>query len=428
MGKNKLSGKISSVRLKFTEVYTLQNANVRFLILSSVPSGLASYLFTSFLPLYIREFEVRMLFVSMFFSLQGLLNIFFAAVSGWQADRHNRAHLFTLFTVLFGGGVLMIISRYGDPYALVAGLVVISLCTNIIGTARYSLIVDFVPSERRSSVFGLINGVGNVFSIAGGIVGGYLLLRADFTSLFLLVTGLVFLAGILRLPMRDPKFPREDHENPSEQKTCGSSLRIFFSDFKDAYKAVLADRVLTFLIVGDIFIALAFSTTFNFYGIYFKDVLNFDYSRVGVLISSFYMGIAVASFAGSVLSDRVGHERALTWSVLINACLIFVFIVSRSFLHVLIIYFVLGMTGGIYAPNFFTILGDFSPEEYRGKIYSIQSINDNIFLIIAPIFGGLLWDTVSPISAWYLDLTSTVIAGLIFLGLLISVRRMKGMP
>ena len=91
-----------------------------------------------------------------------------------------------------------------------------------------------------------------------------------------------------------------------------SLLLIAF--FKAAYKAVLTHQVLMFLIAGDIFIALAFSTTFNFYGIYFRDVLNFDYSKVGMLISSFYVGIGVASFAGSILSDRVGHERALTSS------------------------------------------------------------------------------------------------------------------
>ena len=421
--------RLSSFRSKFTEVYTLQNVNVRFLILSSIPAGLASYLFISFLPLYIKEFEARMLFVSMFFSLQGVLNIFFAALSGWQVDKHNRAILFTFFTFVFGGGILVIIAKYGDPYILVAGLVIISLCSNIIGTARYSLIVDFVPSERRSSIFGLLNGVGNIFSIAGGVIGGYLLLRANFTLLFLLITGLVVISGILRLPIKDPKYPKEIEQQPSDlESTIRSSVGTFFSDFKDAYKAVFAHQVLMFLIAGDIFIALAFSTTFNFYGIYFRDVLNFDYSRVGLLISSFYVGIAVASFAGSVLSDKIGHERALTWSVLINACFIFAFIHAKSFVHVFFIYFVLGMTGGVYAPNFFAILGDFSPEEHRGKIYSIQSINDNIFLIIAPLVGGLLWDKISPISAWYLDLASTIIAGLIFLGLLLSVRKTRQVP
>lgn len=421
------TGMWSTFKSKFAEVYTLQSMNVRFLVMSSIPAGLASYLFLSFLPLYIKEFEARMIIVSMFFSLQGILNIFFAAVSGWQVDKHNRASLFTFATFLFGGGVIVIIAKYGNPYILVAGLVIISLCSNIIGTSRYSLIVDFVPSERRSSIFGLLNGVGNIFSIAGGVIGGYLLLRANFTLLFLLIAGLVITAGILRLPIRDPKYPRSRTDQPSSGPGSNpkDSIFTFFSDFKAAYKAVFVHKVLMFLIAGDIFIALAFSTTSNFYGIYFRDVLNLDYSRVGVLISSFYMGIAVASFAGSVLSDRIGHERALTWSVLINACFIFAFIQARSFGHVLIIYFALGMTGGIYAPNFFTILGDFSPEEHRGKIYSIQSINDNIFLIIAPLIGGLLWDTISPISAWYLDLTGTIIAGLIFVGLLLSVRKMR---
>ena len=181
--------------------------------------------------------------------------------------------------------------------------------------------------------------------------------------------------------------------------------------------------MLTFLIAGDIFIALGFSTTFNFYGIYFKDILNFDYSRVGVLISIFYLGIALASFAGSILSDKIGHEKALTWSVLINAFFIVGFIYARSFLVISIIYFVLGMTGGIYAPNFFTILGDYSPEEHRGKIYSIQSINDSIFLILAPPIGGFLWDTFSPVSAWYVDLACTVAAGCVFLGLLYRVKQ-----
>jgi MFS family permease len=419
-----------SFKSKFSEVYTLHSTNVRFLITSSIPAGLASYLFLSFLPLYIKEFETRMIIVSMFFSFQGILNIIFAALSGWQVDKHNRAFLFSLATFLFGGGIIVIISRYGNPYILVAGLIIISLCSNIIGTARYSLIVDFVPSERRSSIFGLLNGVGNIFSIAGGIIGGYLLLKADFTLLFLIIFGLVITAGILRIPIRDPKYPKEktNHSISNLRNNLKTSIIMFFLDFKDAYKAVFARKVLTFLIAGDIFIALAFSATSHFYAIYFRDVLYFDYSRVGLLISSFYMGFAVASFAGSILSDKVGHERALTWSVLINACFIFFFIHSRSFSHVLIIYFILGMTGGIYAPNFFAILGDHSPEKHRGKIYSIQSINDNIFLIIAPLVGGFLWDTISPISAWYLDLLSTIVAGSIFIGLLLSAKKKRDIP
>ena len=397
---------------KIAEVYSLHNINVRFILLSEIPAGLSVYLFSSFLPLYIKEFEASMLIVSMFFSLQGIFNMVFAALSGWQTDKYNRAFLQIVFTFLFSGGVLLMVAVYGNPLVVVTGLIIISLSVNIIRTARYSLIVDFVPSEKRSSFFGLLNGVGNIFSIAGGVIGGYLLLKADFTVLFVLIAVLVFAAGILRLPIKDPRY----------QQTYETE-KSFFSDFKAAYTAIFSNKVLTFLIAGDIFIALGFSTTFNFYGIYFKDILNFDYSRVGVLISIFYLGIALASFAGSILSDKIGHEKALTWSVLINAFFIVGFIYARSFLVISIIYFVLGMTGGIYAPNFFTILGDYSPEEHRGKIYSIQSINDSIFLILAPPIGGFLWDTFSPVSAWYVDLACTVAAGCVFLGLLYRVKQ-----
>ena len=398
---------------KYKEIYSLHNPYVRLILLSEIPAGLAVYLFSSFLPLYIKEFEARMLIVSVFFSVQGFSNMIFAAVSGWQVDRYNRAVLLNMFTFLFSAGALVIIALYGNPFLVIAGLIIISLSVNVIRTARYSLIVDFVPSEKRSSFFGLLNGVGNIFSIAGGVIGGYLLLRAGFTVLFVLIAVLVFTAGVIRVFIKDPKYPR-DFPEPTLS---------FFSGFKKAYKEIFGNRVLFLLIAGDIFIALGFSTTFNFYGIYFKDVLHFDYSQVGLLISIFYVGIAVASFAGSILSDRIGHERALFWSVFINAWFITAFIFARRFIAIGVIYFVLGMTGGIYAPNFFTILGDYSAEEHRGKIYSIQSIHDSIFLVIAPPLGGFLWDTVAPISAWYIDLSCTVVAACIFLILLLHVER-----
>ncbi len=391
----------------FVNMYTLHNPNVRYIVLSAVPAGLASYLFSSFLPLYIKEFEARMLVVSLFFSLQGIFNMVFAAVAGWQTDKYNRAVLQSAFTFLFSVGVLFIVVEYGNPFFVVGGLVIISLSSNIIRTARYSLLVDFVPSEKRSSVFGLLNGVGNIFSVAGGIIGGYLLLKANFIVLFLLIAVLVLVSGVIRLFIKDPR----------GQKPAKPTTITFFSDFKKAYTTVFTHKGLTLLIAGDIFIALAYSTTFNFYGIYFKEVLAFDYDKVGFLISVFYIGIAVASFAGSVLSDKIGHEKALTGSVLINACFIFAFIHAESFVHIGIIFLVLGMTGGIYAPNFFTILGDFSPEEHRGVIYSIQSINDSIFLIVAPVIGGVLWDVVAPLAAWYVDLVCTGVAGFIFVGL-----------
>ncbi|KYK32693.1 MAG: MFS transporter [Theionarchaea archaeon] len=398
---------------RIADIYSLHNLCVRYILISEIPAGLALYLFSSFLPLYIKEFEARMVVVSIFFSLQGVFNMGFAAVSGWQVDKYNRAILQSVFTFLFSAGVLVMIAQYGNPYLVVGGLVIVSLSVNIIRTARYSLIVDFVPSDKRSSFFGLLNGVGNVFSIAGGLIGGYLLLKADFTILFLLIALLIFLAGVIRIFIKDPHYSRSE------------SSFTFFTDFKAAYKAILDNRILTLLIAGDIFIALGFSTTFNFYGIYFKDVLHFDYSKVGLLISIFYAGIAVASFAGSILSDKIGHERALFYSVFVNAWFILGFIYARNFLAVAIIYFVLGMTGGVYAPNFFTILGDYSPEQHRGKIYSIQSIHDSIFLIIAPPLGGFLWDTVTPISAWYIDLTCTVAAGGVFFLLLLHGRRSR---
>jgi MFS family permease len=385
------------------------------MVLSAVPAGLASYLFSSFLPLYIKEFEARMLVVSLFFSLQGIFNMVFAAVAGWQTDKHNRAMLHSVFTFLFSAGVLLVVVQYGNPFFLVGGLVIVSLSSNIIRTARYSLLVDFVPTEKRSSIFGLLNGVGNIFSVAGGIIGGILLLKANFVVLFLLIAALILVSGVIRLVIKDPKHQRSENPAPI----------TFFSDFKKAYKAVFTHKGLTFLILGDIFIALAYSTTINFYGIYFKDVLGFDYDKVGFLISLFFVGIAVASFAGSVLSDKIGHEKALTGSVLINICFIFAFIYAKSFVTIGIIYFVLGMTGGIYAPNFFAILGDFSPEEHRGKIYSIQSINDSIFLIVAPIIGGILWDALFPLAAWYIDLVCTGVAGVIFVGLLRESGNMK---
>lgn len=357
-----------------------------------------------------------MLVVSLFFSLQGIFNMVFAAVAGWQTDKYNRAVLQSVFTFLFSVGVLLIVARYGNPFFVVGGLVIISLSSNIIRTARYSLLVDFVPSEKRSSLFGLLNGVGNIFSVAGGIIGGILLLKANFIMLFVLIAVLVFLSGIIRLFIKDPRHKR----------AVKPATMTFFSDFRKAYKTVFTHKGLTVLITGDIFIALAFSTTFNFYGIYFKEILAFDYDKVGFLISVFYIGIAVASFAGSVLSDKIGHEKALTGSVLINACFIFAFIHAKSFVHVGIIYFILGMTGGVYAPNFFAILGDFSPEEHRGKIYSIQSINDSIFLIAAPVIGGVLWDAVFPLAAWYIDLVCTSVAGFIFVGLLLESGSTRG--
>ena len=389
---------------KFIDIYSLHNMSVRFILFSEIPAGLAVYLFSSFLPLYIKEFEARMVLVSIFFSLQGIFNMVFAALAGWQTDRYNRSLLQIVFTFSFSAGVLVVIAHYGSPLFVVAGLIIVSLSINIIRTARYSLIVDLVPSEKRSSFFGLLNGVGNIFSIAGGIIGGYLLLKADFTMLFVLIALLVFTAGILRLFIRDPRSKNHPEKNIN-----------FFSGFKSAYKAIFNNRILTFLIAGDIFIALGFSTTFNFYGIYFKDILHFDYYQVGFLISIFYSGIAAASFAGSILSDRIGHEKALAWSVIINGIFILGFIFARSIFVIGAIYFVLGMTGGIYAPNFFTILGDYSPEEHRGKIYSIQSMHDSIFLIVAPPLGGFLWDTIAPISAWYIDLACTIVAGCIFL-------------
>ena len=395
----------------FFNMYALHDPNVRYIVLSAVPAGLASYLFSSFLPLYIKEFEARMLVVSLFFSLQGIFNMVFAAVAGWQTDKHNRAVLQSVFTFLFSGGVLLIVVKYGNPFFLVGGLVIISLSSNIIRTARYSLIVDFVPTKKRSSVFGFLNGVGNIFSVSGGIIGGILLLKANFFVLFLLIAVLTLVSGVIRLFIKDT---RDQAHDPT--------TITFFSDFKKAYKAVFTHKGLTFLILGDIFIALAYSTTINFYGIYFKEVLGFDYHEVGFLISLFFVGIAVASFAGSVLSDKIGHEKALTASVLINICFIFAFIHAKSLLHIGVIYFVLGMTGGVYSPNFFAILGDFSPEEHRGKIYSIQSINDSIFLIVAPLIGGILWDVLFPLAAWYVDLICTGVAGIIFFKLLSGTR------
>jgi DHA1 family tetracycline resistance protein-like MFS transporter len=313
------------------------------------------------------------------------------------------------------GGLL---DHAGLQPGMAGGLVIIYLARLLDGVTGGNISVagayasDISTPEQRTRALGLVGGASGIGHILGPALAGLLAgigLLAPFVGAAL-VSGATFLLTLLWLhePRRHVNGDSLNNEAvPAERASLFQVLR-----------SLPVALILVMVLLTGIYMAALFGT----FALYANRVLLADQAgtlvvrTVGVLIT--VIGLVTALVQVVLLKPLVGHlgeRKAVLLScflLLVSAAGFFVFSSLGAFIAFMVV-FALGT--GVMAPTLQALLTHFGGERMAGRMLGWYQAMFSLALILGPLFGGLIFDAVSPHAVYAAS------AGLMVLALLLSI-------
>ena len=390
-------GLLSSIRGRLRDEFGFIRGNVLVLMVSYMVSGLASGLYSSFRPLYIRELGASEFVLGLLFSLGALVAAFMGIPGAHIADKHGRKRVIVVFT--FGAALgYLVHSLAPDWRYIIFGVLVLDV-SRIYIPALEAIEADSLPEERRGMGYSIIAMAPSLTMVVGPPIAGYLVasmgcvpgMRAIYFLVFLLVSGI----GLLRaLWLKETVVP----ESELGGAELGRSLTEGFRSMREALKDVSRDLWVV------IVVSLIFSSELPLFNVYLPlfayDVAGVTLVEWGVITSMYWLATLLLSLPCGKLVDKMSRRRALLLGYLLNTPLILVLVQARGFAQFLLVNMSFALGQSILFPAFKAAQVDLIPEEKRGRIMGlIGTLRQLVIVPSAALFGWIY--QASPSNAFY---------------------------
>jgi MFS family permease len=281
--------------------------------------------------------------------------------------------------------------------AFLAGYVVYWLANNALTAAYQGLLPDRVPRAQRgaaSGYLGLMTILGNIGSLA---LAAFLLAEVGTgramepairrgALLFILVTGLVVVAGVAVTVVGVPETPLPSPPPPAAPG--GRSDRLlqpFIEPWRHAnFRWVFLTRALV------MFALTLFLTFIEYYFAGVAHVRNFVASTASLAVLALLGATGAALFTG-IHSDRIGRVRLVAVSTALMALAALVFVIAPQRVPLWPLGLLFGLGYGAYTSTDWALAVDSLPAlSAAAKDMGIWSIASTLPGVLAPLIGGLV--------------------------------------
>lgn len=262
-----------------------------------------------------------------------------------------------------------------------------------------AMVADVAPKHRLTEAYGLMRVGGNVGWAAGPAIGGYLATFLSYAWLFSLAGVTSVLTFLLVVALL-----RESWQKGADHVNARSMLSIATN------RTFLGFAVLCLLV----FLGMAhLGSTLSVFTV---DRIGFSTAQYGLLLTANGIIVVLFQYPVAQLIDRVGKARSLIVGSLLYGFgyLSLGWIVSFNWALVAIAVITLGEI--VFAPTTLSVVGDLSPNDWRGRYMGFFGLSQTLGLSLAPLVGGVLLD-VFPTNApllWGIVATASFAAALGF--------------
>lgn len=236
-----------------------------------------------------------------------------------------------LVLTALGSAVCMYVS---DPIQLVLGRALQGLGAPLFFAVSMTFIVNLFPVERRGGAMGVFQGIEFFGNILGSAFSGYMVTAFGFKGGFLLATMLVVISIILIMA---PKNIRA--ESRAQPKTASIPLSSLLKVFENKTLLIVASATLAEFIMST-------GVLYTVFPLYTNEGLGFSLTDIGLLMGARSVGYVVAMLTMGAVADRVGRRPVLIFGLASTAVMIVALSFVSSFLGILILISVLGVTTG----------------------------------------------------------------------------------
>ncbi|HEV3485937.1 MAG TPA: MFS transporter [Vicinamibacterales bacterium] len=119
---------------------------------------------------------------------------------------------------------------------------------------------------------------------------------------------------------------------------------------------------------------------------------GYSAAQAGLAVSAYGAGHIIASMLGGHLADRIGRRHTIALSMIGSAAMLMALSQARSYGAIVIVTFLVGLTGELYRPAASALLGDLVTPEQRIAAFGMYRFAINLGFAAGPATAGFLAD------------------------------------
>ena len=384
--------------------------NVFFMGVTSLLTDISSEMIFTLVPLFLTNvLGAAGAVVGLVGGLSEGADAIFRTFSGWFSDKLGKRK---------GLAVLgYSISTAAKPFLYLAnswGLVLAVRFTDRLGkgvrtSSRDALIADSISADERGRAFGLHRAMDTTGAFLGLVIAALIVYLVEGASAinislgafrWLIIGGVIpAVLGVLVLWL----LVREKKQAAAGNTKSGN--RLSFAGIRNSFDK----RFWVFL---GIMFAFTMGNSSDFFVILRAQNMGAPLLQVVFMLILFNATYAGVSLPMGMFSDKLGRRKVIILGWLIYALTYLGFAAASTIWHVYLLFILYGVYYGIVEGVTKAYVADLAPVERRGIAYGLYQGVVGLTLVAASLIAGLLWDTVSTASPFYLG------AGLAFLAML----------
>lgn len=309
---------------------------------------------------------------------------------GILQDRIGKRNVLNIGMIITAMGLFFPYFFYSFEMALL-GFAMLGIGNTIVQVSANPLLVDVVPSNRRSSYLSFSQFVKSIGSMIAAPLAGWFALQFGDWKLLFLVYGIVSLLTVIWLYF----VKIEETKNTEKRATFISSFQL------------LGNGYISMMVIG-IFLVVGIDVGINAFSGQF---LLAKFGSAQTLAESgrsvYFFGKMLGTFGGAILLSRLSTRGFFLWSSVIGLASILALIVAPADTIAIVLIFVIGL--GV--ANIFPIIYSLTVEKYPLRANEISG------LMIMAVCGGAVLPL---LMGWITDLTGNVTSAMMVLVVAIS--------
>lgn len=391
---------------------SVNRRNILILSLTGLIITAGYQLWDPILPIFLEsELGVPITLIGVIYTLSSIFYMILAFTGGYLSDKTSKKRVIVICDLItaFLSLSLTLVST------LTGFLLLFLLYSLFFGASRSvtrALIAESSLSDKRGKIFSNFIFLSLIGQIIGPAIGGNLVKRLGFTIPFILCSLTFFIGMFFRLVfLEDVKTPLNinkglEKSTLHEDSSCSQETMTRY--FQDELSKPLFIYMICLAIFG-----FADDMIDTFISLYSKNVLNMSLEEIGFLFSVRHLAMLLFILPSGVLIDRVGEKKCIVVSWILSPVVLLTFAFSKGSVLSFAMYFLDGVAWAIRQPAMPSLLASLSPRERYGTTFGLSYLVRVGVGTPSPILGGLMWETIGPLSLFYNYLLMMVSAALV---------------
>ena len=385
------------IREVIRDISALMHGN--FLVVTLGLSWLMSWqrIFYPYESVYIRSMGASSLMIGTYFAANGLIRAIAKIPGGYLCDTYGRRRIVVIGNYLSSVVWFIIGLAPGWQSYFMAQFLLSLVCFWTV--AEHTILVDSMKVEKRGLSFSLSWMVMQLVGLASPYIGGWVLETHQTDGLRLIL----FLIGVADAAKALVYTKLLKETLVTDRKEQRLSFRSLTDPFMETFRILKwMPRSLLGFCVMEVLFGFSWSVVGPFFILYAFDVISLTPAEWG-LISTIEIGVSLLlCLPGGRLADRYSKRRLLLILLVVDApgCLLYIY--SRSYLHVLILFVVWTAIEMLMEPSWDALQTDLTPKDQRGKVSSFLGILGASFGFLGSVAGGYFYGIDPALPFWIL--------------------------